>query len=382
MIISRFRNRLENKKKISNDVNYALEFYKHHPNQIDYLIRVNDKFYEELRKSWGNIWYCKRCKIWLDKSIKQCKCGQWQNLYYEYLSYKDNAVDKCFNILRKHFKHPYNLINIYNENNILLTSLIQGLLTKNCIEVQNAMRLYLLKIMEHLNISPEEVDIKIEIEDEDELNEVVGSYSVDSNWHRSIIVRLRYSYLPDTCIAIACHECMHHFLLKNSVRVKSKKDNEVLTDLATIFFGMGYITIDGYRIYNKSKGDCEYKFGYMSPKQAKYALALYNKERDEYQRVIRTRINDKIKILSQKLQYCKEKGLVYNDKLSQEEKIYIQKGHLYFVLGECDTILNKLKKFIINHYTSDKEIRKNIKLLDENIEYITKYKNTIDSCIQ
>ena len=83
----------------------------------------------------------------------------------------------------------------------------------------------------------------------------------------------------DTIISILAHECTHHLLLSNNIRIKNTIQNECLTDVTAIVLGFGKYMAKGYKISNKIIYDeinhrsiKKDRVGYLSYKDINYAL--------------------------------------------------------------------------------------------------------------
>jgi hypothetical protein len=53
--------------------------------------------------------------------------------------------------------------------------------------------------------------------------------------------------------ATLAHELAHHFLEKRGVRLPNESENERLTDLATVYIGLGKLTLNGYEPITRSQ---------------------------------------------------------------------------------------------------------------------------------
>ena len=74
-----------------------------------------------------------------------------------------------------------------------------------------------------------------------------GNYGRTAKGRARIQIDINEHYTPETVFAITCHECMHHYLGNRHISLPDKNENEVLTDVATIFFGFGGYMAEGYR---------------------------------------------------------------------------------------------------------------------------------------
>ncbi len=85
-----------------------------------------------------------------------------------------------------------------------------------------------------------------------------GNYFHSINGTALIQISINEHYSKDNVFAIICHECMHHFLLNKQIKLGDEKENEILTDTATVFMGFGDNMIKGYKpveYYDAMKGE-------------------------------------------------------------------------------------------------------------------------------
>jgi hypothetical protein len=83
--------------------------------------------------------------------------------------------------------------------------------------------------------------------------------------------------LPESLLAVFAHELAHHLLLGSKRISESDPDHELVTDLTTVFFGMGIFNANDsvenrYRL--NRRGDEIGRLGYLTPATWGYALAL------------------------------------------------------------------------------------------------------------
>jgi hypothetical protein len=91
---------------------------------------------------------------------------------------------------------------------------------------------------------------------------------------------------PETLVATLAHELCHARLLGEDRVTGNEEDHEQLTDLATVFFGMGIFTANSamkYRQWTKEQryGWSASRHGYLSEPAISYALALWSYVRQE-----------------------------------------------------------------------------------------------------
>lgn len=81
--------------------------------------------------------------------------------------------------------------------------------------------------------------------------------------NNTILIDEKYKNDPQILGAILAHEITHHLLYEKGIVYKDKLENERFTDLATVFFGLGKLLLNGYSSnYNK--------IGYISYERLAY----------------------------------------------------------------------------------------------------------------
>lgn len=83
--------------------------------------------------------------------------------------------------------------------------------------------------------------------------------------HSRIELSIANQHSPKIMGAILAHELTHHFLDQRDIRFSDAEENEKLTDLASIFIGLGKLIINGYEAISWAQGDTRwsYKVGYL-----------------------------------------------------------------------------------------------------------------------
>lgn len=104
-----------------------------------------------------------------------------------------------------------------------------------------------------------------------------------------ILVHSKHSNNPFQCAAIMAHELMHYYLMhKAKIVLEDTRENELLTDLATIYSGFGILVINSFSRYSGWHKTIiglmfgflwthteELSFGYFKPAQYCKAFASY-----------------------------------------------------------------------------------------------------------
>ncbi len=80
---------------------------------------------------------------------------------------------------------------------------------------------------------------------------------------------------PNSIASILAHEVTHIFLHKYKISFPEKKDNEILTDTAASFLGLGFYLLEGFNM--EANIVRTIYFGYLTPDEVSYILALRKK---------------------------------------------------------------------------------------------------------
>jgi hypothetical protein len=79
---------------------------------------------------------------------------------------------------------------------------------------------------------------------------------------------------PRRVVAVAAHELCHHKLLYRGLASAAEGDHEPLTDLATVFFGLGIFTANAAFTFAQGSGGWRrQQLGYINQPMFGYALA-------------------------------------------------------------------------------------------------------------
>ena len=93
-------------------------------------------------------------------------------------------------------------------------------------------------------------------------NSVAGWYVRRSDRTTLIELKIRASYRLKEVLAILGHETCHHVLIGMGIKWEDTAENEIMTDLATVWLGFGHWLYRGYRRNEVS----EAKLGYVDQK--------------------------------------------------------------------------------------------------------------------
>jgi hypothetical protein len=110
---------------------------------------------------------------------------------------------------------------------------------------------------------------------------VAGHYSVRDGVG-VIAVGMDNAADPRRVVAVAAHELCHHKLLYRGLASTAERDHEALTDLATVFFGLGVFTANAAFTFSQGSGGWRrQQLGYINQPMFGYALARVARLRGE-----------------------------------------------------------------------------------------------------
>jgi len=84
-----------------------------------------------------------------------------------------------------------------------------------------------------------------------------GYIKSEDNLNAKIYLKKKFMNKPVILSAIIAHEITHHILFEKKIIYEDKKENEIFTDIAANFFGLGKLLLNGYS--NKKVGYVSYK---------------------------------------------------------------------------------------------------------------------------
>ncbi len=189
--------------------------------------------------------------------------------------------------------------------------------------------------------------------------EASGFYRVVDSNNREIYLLRKNRYNLKHILAILAHESTHNYLYKHRLRKSNIRENEILTDIASAFLGLGHIVAPGYvpitwetsTFFQKTLHSIT--LGYVSYDSIVSAIAFSADYRGwsdddlmEYYRYLKGGISSDItvqlKIKANKL----KKARANKAKISEliHKKIETQKAEIAFILDEYHSIEKAIGK--------------------------------------
>ncbi|MGW3042212.1 hypothetical protein ACWC9T_19765 [Kitasatospora sp. NPDC001159] len=144
----------------------------------------------------------------------------------------------------------------------------------------------------YLDVAPNRLTIEIEPDDGEQamvadLNLAHKSRSAAGHYRREngrpvIAIDQRQAARPVALVATIAHELGHVRLLDEQRIPTDRRDHEPLTDLLTVYFGLGIFTANSAFNFSQSNRGWSYsRLGYLSERMLGYALACYAHLRGE-----------------------------------------------------------------------------------------------------
>jgi hypothetical protein len=167
---------------------------------------------------------------------------------------------------------------------------------------ESALKALFWRVCGYMGVNPSQVELAI-IPDSSELIEMLPAYSYkpagpaglhyggdDENEQERPLIAVRYSLLKDplSVVATLAHELGHVILLDGGHMQRDADDMEPMTDLVTVYLGLGVFTANASRRFLKYQKDrlegwSMSRLGYLPETVFGYALACFAKERGEVQ---------------------------------------------------------------------------------------------------
>ena len=187
---------------------------------------------------------------------------------------KDDDIKKYIDFLYKEFKGKGILLKINKKDLFIVPDDLKRKLIYSRYDDKSIKEL-VYKILEYLRVDPKGIEVETEYKSSKIKTGIAGLYYYDTHKIK-VFVDPNYSY--ENIVSITAHECMHHFLTKNKIKLKDEIDNETITDFSLIMLGFSKYIIDGYKekrrvIYeteNKRLVDTN-KIGYLAYKDILFA---------------------------------------------------------------------------------------------------------------
>ena len=330
-----------------------------------------------------NRWYCKNCLEYRDSELLQCYCGSWKN-NNERLKYISSSpkVFKAINVLNKSFKIPRNdeeVINceilndfIYEFNNQRIRNIRKG-------EFEEKLKILGYWIIEYLGCVNSDTLFHINYVGAHDNEKNAGVYDNKSFFgYKNISINIKPDYSVETIIYTVAHECMHKFLFHNKIVLENEMENEILTDIAVIYFGFGLFLEKGSEGHYERNGfQYHYKVGYLERNEIEIAQSYINNRYWQFQNYKRIVLEKRILLLETRINELK-RSIKKTQGLEIEREDMLSLIEYSNKLKECDIVLNTINHTAeIMDYSNKKEIEK---ICDRADKLLDELKKQINNC--
>lgn len=223
--------------------------------------------------------------------------------------------------------------------------------------------------------------------------ENVGGNIELRNYEREVYIEITKDAIQysEAVLAILAHEIAHKYLHLNRIDIGegivNEYENEILTDIATVFLGLGKLSMNGCecyhrRIENSIEGERtiteSFKTGYLDQKQFSFVFLLVAKMRKIPSEIYEKGLSvDALAVLSQSKErndyYLGEKFEAEDIKENLVKQFISPIEKLQSTLADIDRILIYLKHSLIEH--TDEYLNKQHKYLKNVLLDFNKLKN-------
>ena len=152
-------------------------------------------------------------------------------------------------------------VGLYNES-IQLTHLLGDFHDNSTLAVQRLAKA--IAFFLNLHVGPIIVTFRDDLP-------VPGRVEITRENHFFVDISSAYRDHPRVIAAILAHEVMHIFLHRAGIEF-SGLDDEILTDTAAAYLGIGWLSLDCYTIITGSTRTTEQRLGYLTPAECGYVL--------------------------------------------------------------------------------------------------------------
>ena len=194
----------------------------------------------------------------------------------------------------------------------------------------------------------------------------VGLYTVKGTFNREIQITKKYIFNIEHILAILAHESAHNYLYYYNITENNEEENEVLTDIACAYIGLGELLINGYQpiecITNHEFR--KIKIGYLSPYSIEYAIALS---------AIKRNLKELVSPLSSS--YKKYVNDYYKRKKKEQQKKNNELSRINNILNEI-SLLKKGYNNCLDMYEKHLKNINNIKISPEDSKIMVEMANS------
>lgn len=262
-------------------------------------------------------------------------------------------IDKIINL--ENFSHrmkKYNLINPINfEGNL------------DIIEIQNIAKL----LSQHIGYDKLVFTISFKDFDKtsgtyEEVNSnIAGNVLLDDKEDVLIHLSRNLNKYPDSILATLSHEISHKYIHFNRLTIKNSYENEVLTDLTSVYLGFGKLMLNGVEVVEKTKiGNTEKTYtktvGYLNRDQLAFIYLVVNYAQGESSLSYYSNLNDSaletVKRIETKYRTLFENIKLYRTKTTEINELRYKLAYLAKLINFTEPKnTDEIKEYLKNEFS-------------------------------
>lgn len=224
--------------------------------------------------------------------------------------------------------------------------------TKDIISIQNAAK----KIAEFIGLNNFTFIVSVNKQEE----KVAGK--IELEWReREVFIDISEKIVnfPDAVLATLSHEIAHKYLQVNQIKETIEFENEILTDVTTIFLGLGKLMLNGCEYSIQTSGHDnnvvqeKFQLGYLKPNQIAFVYllvcAMRKIPRNEYEQGLSSSSLKVLRICEKNYIYY-FKDSFHNPEIKNEvlKKFNSEIREAQIILSEIDNYLNYIQQSSID----------------------------------
>lgn len=199
-----------------------------------------------------------------------------------------------------------------------------------------SVRHFINRVCEYMDVDPDSLFVRFEYSEDDMIHplassgerrgHVLGTYRPRRDGKSTITLDLNKAHSPQSLIATVAHELGHVILLGEDRLDPDYEDHEYLTDLLTVFYGMGIFNANSALVFEQWTNQ-QYQgwqissSGYMTEEMYGYSLGLFaairGETKPEWSRYLNTNVKSYLKT---SLKFIERNGLPLKVKGSSGEQ--------------------------------------------------------------
>ena len=185
------------------------------------------------------------------------------------------------------------------------------------------------------------------------------------------------SYTFDNILAILSHEIMHQYLRRKGLSFYLEIENEVLTDIATIYTGLGKLSLNG--VYSNSKKDIpngtltiKNRIGYIDFDSFCFVYLLICQLRKLPETIIFNGLNLSVRNNLKQIEnsFLYQKVLSYSNS-AITDNLFSNISRLNATLKNFDNVLKDINNFVTNAVNENERLKSNFTEINNAISSTT-----------